>query len=352
MIVSVCETKTGDHVLDIPVTSMSWPSRLNGNGRGRFTIPLREISTDPAFTSALFQKRARMIVVHDGETVGHAGVIMTDDWSERTGLLSLSTYEIRNYWLWRMTAGVNNIQYEGDLKASGLSALGAVRRVVQRSMQWDGWEMPIDPPMDGSGSIDLDVDWFEFRYLEDIIQDIERHGYEVWLEPRLTSNGVRFTTRVGRAITNGDFDLPVSTMKSAVADLAVKGDATRQVTGVLGLGNGSGTDSLIAWSGLPFAEGIPVADVVRNEPDVKRADALQAITNDEFTENRTPVEQWSFPVVLDDVLTLDKIRIGRVLHMDVRDSIRIPDGQYTRRVIAISGDRSNRVTVEVHPYGA
>lgn len=351
--VTVYETMTGDKCLDITaaVVSKSWPCRLNGQGRGRFVIKLARISKDPAVTGTLFKERARMIGVHDGTAVGHVGVIIDSDWDEATGLLTLETYELRTYWTWRMTAGVNNI-YAGDLKATGLSASGYVRHVVQRSMQWDGWQLPIDLPGDGSGGWVLDVDWFDFRYIEDIIQDLERTGYEVLLEPYLTETGVRFRTRVEIPITSGEMDLPASTMKTAIPSIKVKRSSSRQVTGVLALGNGSGTDSLIAWQGDFAAEGIPVSDVVRNEPDVKRPVTLQGVADNEFAENRRPTEQWSFPIMLDDVVTLTRIRLGRILHLDVRGSVRIPDGRYLMRVIALTGGDTNKITLEVQSYGS
>lgn len=351
--VTVYETMTGDECLDVTaaVVSKSWPCRLNGQGRGRFMVKLAKISTNPTVTEALFKERARMIGVHDGTAVGHVGVIIDSDWDEKRGLLTVETYEIRTYLSWRMTAGVNNIT-AGDLKASGISASGYVRRVIQRSMNWDGWQMPIDLPGDGTGGWVLDVDWFDFRYLKDIIDGFERTGYEVLFEPYLTDTGVRFRTRVARPITNGEMDLPASTMKTAIPELRVRRSSSRQVTGVLALGNGSGTDSLIAWQGDFAAEGIPVADVVRNESDVKRADTLQDVADNEFAENRTPTEQWSFPVMLDDVMTLTRIRLGRILHLDVRGSVRIPDGRYQMRVIALSGGDTNKITVEVQGYGS
>lgn len=351
--VELFDTKTGASRLKVDslVSAASWARRLTGNGQGRFTFKTDGLTA--ARVDALFRERERTVAVHDGTSVAFAGVIMSTDWDDASRSLTVETVEIRAAIRWRMLAGVANIT-DGSLKATGLSAAAAVGRIVQRATQWAAaWALPFDYTTTGGGDFVLNAEWYEFRYAEDMIQEVEKRGIEVDFHPVLSSGSLRWSVRVAPKITAGVVTLPVKAGKTLLIGLKYKTDATDQVTGVLARGGGEGTDTVTAWAGNSGSSGIPIADVIRDAGDVSDPVELQKIANATFNEQQARVVQWSFDVRTDDPvapLDISKVLPGRGFKLSIRSHPRIPDGDPQVRVIAVSGGLGRTVKTEVQPW--
>lgn len=354
MIAEVFELMTGRPKLVVEPSAAPWTRRLTGNGACTFEFKLADMDLPPETIDSLFKERARGIAIRDGNTVAYAGVIMATDYDDDTETLKVETHEVRVFVRWRMLAGVNNIT-AADMHADGLSAAAAAGMIVDRITGWTGWEMPIDYTTTGAGDFEIENYWYDFRYAEDLFQDIEKRGYEVDLHPvRLSTGWYRWQLRVASRIETGRRSIPKDAPKSPITGLRIRTDAMNQVTGVLVTGKGEGTDKRTAWAGSPTAEGIAVADVIRDAGDIDSQAELQKIADATWAEQRSRIEQWSFTLHLNDPdapVSLADALPGRRFRIWLQSNRRKPRAWYDQRVIALSGDLSGRVVKpEVQPW--
>ncbi|MGO2110735.1 MAG: hypothetical protein ACTH31_03900 [Pseudoclavibacter sp.] len=281
-----------------------------------------------------------------------AGVIMDTSYALDTGTVTANLTELRTLFSKRMTGGVNQYGAPWDFSYTNRSASGAVRAILARAMAPSSeWLFPIDLPADGSGSLSRGVDFFETMTIEDLLVEVEdQSGVTVDLRPYLSSGNLRWEARaVGSTQTYGTTDLPVSAPESRVTGLTVAGDGTKQVTGILALGNGTGEDMLTSFaptSGSGATE-IPVRDEKRESKGLKTAAQLQRFADAEYAKWSKVREQLSFKVRADDKLTPAFVQVGRLLRMDVRGDEWMADGVRKQRVIALKGDMGLGLTPEV-----
>ncbi|MEQ6899469.1 hypothetical protein, partial [Microbacterium sp. KR10-403] len=212
------------------------------------------------------------------------------------------------------------------------------------------WALPIDLPDDGTGAFTRTWPYYGFPTMEDCLAEVEDEGVEVFFDPYISSGSLRFQTRVGNPVKYGGFELPVTVPESAVTGLHVKEDGSSQLTGVIYAGNGTDVDQLTAYAGHgPYT--IPIRDAYRAAKDIKSTAQLQRIADADLAAHYSPVVQWSFGVRLDDTVTAAMVKPGRVLHMHVNGDEWIPDGLVDQRVIGLSGDLTQNVTLEVQANG-
>ncbi len=354
--VEVFNSVTGLSQLPVQAESAPATARITGAGTCQFKFKLddlaeRGIGKDKA--RELFAPRANFIAVHDGGSrVPYAGLILKrNPLDDAGGTLNVSTTEFRLATSWRMTAGVDNVR-AGDLFATGRSASGALRRILQRMTLWSpDWRFPLDweSLVDGPGDIDVDAPWYSTLQIEDLIQDLEDRGYEVQFRPYRTEAGsLRIAPRIEKKIATGISDFSATAIKSKITGLEPVEDATRQYTGVLAAGTGSGSDTLFAYAGVGGVAGIPISDVRRDFSEITSQAALQQAAEAELERYKFPIEQWSYEIDLDDAgLGWEHVELGRRQMLDVRRHRWIPDGLYEKRVIATTTGLNGKVKVEV-----
>jgi hypothetical protein len=343
--VEVFSTFDGTSQLVVPAAAAPATSRLTGAGECAFVFKLSHLArfgVDKTKARALFATRSRMIAMHDGEqTVPYAGIIIrrgvVDD---AAGTLTVKTSESRIATSWRQTVGVNNVT-GGDLIATGKSASGAFRAILQRMTQWGpAWQLPIDweDLPDTAGIYDIDARWWDTLKIEDLWQSLEDRGLELYFQPyRRLGGSLRLRPIIAPTIAIGVTDFTVKATRSKISNLAVDEDSVNTITGVIAAGNGSGSDTLFAWAGNSGSTGIPIADVRRDFADIHDPVALQQAANAELAAYEHDIEQWSLEIALaDSGLDWSHVAIGRQLRLDVRRHLWIPDGVYTKRIIAAS----------------
>lgn len=119
-----------------------------------------------------------------------------------------------------------------------------------------------------------------------------------------------------------------------------------QVTGVHGLGSGTGQDQVSAVAGnLAFL--IPARDVKIPFPDLAGA-RLQAATDAARDAGRNPIVQWTVGAfTFSDTYGPEHGLSGRAWQLQSKGHPIYPDGEHELRVIAASGSWSNRIKTEV-----
>lgn len=357
---AIHDTREGTLIDIVRPATVSWTRRLNGRGTGSASFVLSDpgVLIEPQSTlRAVFDDNRRTFVVKWGEGPGahvaYAGVITDSDYDKDTQTLTVNFTEIRMLFGKRHTGGVNQYGSFWNLTITGKSPAGAVRAILDKGLTpSSNWALPIDLPADGAGSVSMKVDYFAVRSIEDLIAEVEGRGFQVDFRPYLTAAGLlRWEARVlSDTAYEGVTDLPVSPRESSVTGLKVKKNGAKRVTGILAIGEGRGEVMLSAWAGTGGGV-IPIRDERRDAKKVKTLDALQAFADAELAKWQNSVEQWSFAVQLGDAIEPDALQPARLLRMDVRGDVWLPDAVYTMRVVALAGGTGLSVTPEVQSVG-
>lgn len=350
----IYDTVTGAEQFRVEPSAASWAAKLDGTGQGSLSVLLRGQGISRSVARGLFRGNARLVAhVDENDTVVAAGMMLTPKYSRDVGAVTVQWVDIRDLMRQRMGFGVGSWNTSGTLTVTNRSLSGAVRAIVSRAMR-DGaeltWGLPIDLPADGAGSFSRTWPFYAFATMDDCLREVEDEGGEIYFDPYLSGSTLRFATRVGKPITGGAIDLPVTAPQTRVLGLEVTEDASKQLTGVIYGGNGTDVKQLTAWAGHgPYT--IPIRDAYRSQKDIKSVAQLQRIADADLADHFDPVVQWSFGVRLAAPVTAAHVKPGRLLRMDVQGDEWIPDGLTTQRVIGVSGDLTDTVKVEVQAYG-
>lgn len=350
----IFDTKTGAPVLrlDSDPVDARWSSRLGAEGSGSHSFSLFDLGLTATESRSLFEEQNRTVVACWGDHVSYSGVIQEAKFIRKTSRLTVGHDQLRTFWRARMQFGVGAAS-GGTLTVTNKSFSGAVRAILARAMQHSAeWTLPIDLPADGAGTFSATWDWWRFLTIDDLLTEIEEQGVEIDFRPYIDGSGnLRYQTVVGQPIVGATVDLPVSVDDSRVSDLEVTRDGSKRVTGVIVAGEGTEAGTLTAWAGNGAGTNpIPIRDVYRSQKDIDDPARLQAIADQMYAEQKNSVEQWSFDLQLSDEFGPEFAAIGRLLKMDVRGDLWIPDGAPTNRVIALSGGLGMSVKPEVQRY--
>jgi hypothetical protein len=345
----IYDMRTGDLIRRVYPYDHGWDTSLKGDGTST-AIFKTDDEDRPAPAVASLRPNARGLAVVWGDTVEYAGKIEKWKYSRDAQTLTVSTVELRNEMMWRLTYGVN--QYPaGTLQITGKSASGAVRAVLARAMQWSAeWALPIDLPPDGQGTISAKWQFWRKMRISDCLQQIEEEGWEVYLRPYL-SNGrtrIRFETIVDRKIHFARTAFHLQAPEIPIDGVEYECDGSLEVTGVQGLGDGMEQDQHTAWAGSTTGQDIIIRDTKKSYPGLVGA-RLQAATVAGLLEDQDPLYQWSIGRYrLSEKWGAEHAVPGRAWAITSKGDPIIPDDIHEIRVIATSGNiNSLAIGVEV-----
>lgn len=348
----VHDSWTGDElkqVRQLVDAGTAWSVNVGGTGQSTWVVPAGagEDAYRRADLEELFTPNSRMLALRFGTFVLGAWKVEDWDYDETTGTVTVTATELREETKWRMTYALSNIQ-AGDLTVTNKSASGAVRAVLARFMQWtSGWFYPIDLPADGAGSFSAAWHWWEKFTIADLLTQIEDEGYEVVLRPYLTSGRqLRFQTLVAPRVTSGQSYFHLQAEDRPLSGVHYMVSGVEQVTGVHGLGSGTGQDQVSAVAGnVSFL--IPARDVKIQFPDLTGA-RLQAATNAARDAGRDPTVQWTVDAfTFSDEYGPEHALTCRAWQLESKGHPVFPDGTHQLRVIASSGAWSDQIKTEV-----
>lgn len=343
------ESISGAPVERVFPEAFPWSTSLLGDGKGTATFKVDDAQKKLTRTRiwSLFTPNSRMLVLRRGSFVAYAGKIDDWDYDHDSKNLTVASVELENEWSWRLTYGVNGYT-SGTLTVTNRTHSGAVRAILARAMQWaPEWAYPIDLPSDAAGTFSSKWDYFKKFKISDILDQIRAEGYEIYLRPYIDANGnLRFQTRVAQKVIIGASTFNLQAAETPLSGVHFKLDGSRQLTGLQGVGNGTGQDQEVAWAGGgPYL--IPIRDAKRDFPDRTGA-RLQAATNQTFNDEKEPLIQWSVgEFTISETWPIEHAAVGRAWQIESNDDIVLPDGVHALRVIALSGGLSTSLKVEV-----
>lgn len=345
----IYKSRTGAPVDRVHPETFSWSTSLLGDGTGTTTFKVDDtqkgLSRDSIWS--LFKPNDHMIVLRRGSFIAYAGKI--DDWSydRDAQTVTVTSVELENEWSWRLTYGVN-VYTSGTLTVTNRTHSGAVRAILARAMQWSpDWQYPIDLPADASGTFSSTWEYFKKFKISDLLDQIRSEGYEIYLRPYLAAGDMlRFQTRVASRVTLATSSFILQAEETPLSGVTYRVDGSNQLTGLQGVGNGTGQDQEVAWAGSgPYD--IPIRDAKFDFPDRTGA-RLQAATTTTLDAEDEPLVQWSIKeFTISDTWPAEEAAPGRVWQIDSQDDLVIPDGRHMLRVIGVSGDLSTTIQTEV-----
>lgn len=326
-----------------------WSVNLSGTGACTFVFVVNDAEDGMTGEEidATFAPNSTMLALYWGNTSLGAWKIEEYDYDDDKGTVTVTGVDLRNEAAWRLTYGVNNYT-AGTLTVVNRNRQGAVRAILSRFMQWSPeWAYPIDLPADGAGTFSQTWEFWKKLTIADLLKQVEDDGVEIFFRPyRTAGRQLRFETIVAEKVSIGTSWFHLQAEDRPLSGIHYKKSGANQLTGLQGIGNGTGQDQEVAWAGEgPYT--IPIRDAKREFPDLIGT-RLQSATNAEFAAMRNPIVQWTVSsFTASDEYPAHHAIVGRGWQLESKGHPVFPNGTHVLRVIAASGSFSNVISVEV-----
>jgi hypothetical protein len=350
------DARTGDPIGRVPVQDSQWNTGIGTGYDGTHTfVTSGSDGIRGSAVDAFFEPNDRILALWWGDQCAWAHKVEDWDYGLSSSSIVVKTVDLLTETQWRMVGQVD-APNSLTLTVTDRSAAGAIRALFTRMMQWSSdWAYPIDLPADSAGSVSGDWPFWKKRRIADIVDEIlEQTGSEIYLRPynagAAGARQLRFQTLVASRIQVGLSSFNLQAKKQPLTDVHFKKSGALQVTGVLGVGGGTGTgeDQPTAWAGLMGDPAIiPIRDTKHNFPGLT-GDALQEATNNYFEANRVPLTQWSIGgFTISDEWSPEDAAVARGWQIESNGDDVIPDATHNLRVLKLSGSLGRELKVEV-----
>lgn len=356
----VVDTRSGDKQMQVFPASGSFRASLSSVGEGSHVFKLRDASTalPRATVRELFRSWARTLVVCWDDAPVYAGLITGGAWDRATGSLTVSHREIRGILSkrlgWRVsTYPTSSISpWSWDWTVSGKSLRGLMRAVVSRGTQstpGDLWHLPVVLPADQAGSRSF-TEWaFTFRTIEQMVTDIQDMdgGPDMYLRSRWSTGGRHeWVCEIGSPLISGGMVERVSPPPgSPVFGGGTALDASGQLTGVFGMGEGSEQDMKVGLAGPLAGSDVPNMDAKLAFKDAATQADVDALAWGELRLNREVVRQESMKILAGDFFPAG---VGATVREWLDGDEFLDDGWFTGYVVGFSASvGSDVVALEV-----
>lgn len=352
---SVHNVRTGAFIANLPApVDSQWATGITGTQSSTETFPVYDpVEPLAGHVDDLFAGNSHMLVRRWGNHVAYAQKIDDWDYSLSRGFVTVQTAELRGETEWRLIGGVGTSP-TAVFSITNRSASGAIRAILARMMQWGpSWEFPIDLPADGAGGLSASWPFWKKLRISNLLEQIEeRAGVETYFRPYVSGTSVRFQTRVAERVEIGSAKkLHLQADESPLDDVRFRKNFQRQVTGLLGVGTGSGEDQPTKFAGQA-THPIIIRDTQESFPDLEGA-ALQEATDKRFEARKVPDVQWTVGgFVVSEEWGADIVTPGALWDLESQGDGVIPDGVHGIRVISVSGGNGRKVNVEVQGAAA
>ncbi|WP_291053737.1 hypothetical protein [Herbiconiux sp.] len=351
---TVHDAKTGAHKTSVEPADSAWSTAIAPDGTTTETFIVNDADAPwpPGRVDDLFLPNDRLLARWWGDHCMYAQKVEDYAYEKDTGKVTVTTVDLITEAEWRLLGGVDGAEPGNEvppLVVTNQSPRAAIGAAFARMMQWDEkWHYPIDVPGAEAGPISGQWEFLKKYRISDVIQQIsERAGVEVYLRPYRTSDdGVRFAVEVAQAITVGTSSMNLAADDCPISAITYRKSGSRQVTGLLGVGNGTGEEQETRWQGrAPYL--IPIRDTKQSFPD-QTGDDLQQATDTYYEANRLPIAQWSVGAfTISDDWPPSHAAPGRRWLVESHGDPVIPDDVHPLRVIKVSGGNGYQLKTEV-----
>ncbi len=348
--VHVCNAFTGARVDGFEVSAFSWEQLLSARGNGSVTVPVTDAQPASFLRPYLVPWQYIIVLERDG-VVKYAGYVTSPAYKRGGSSLTVTLGD-----LWAllgrriMTApGVTNIEkwsywIENQPRAGHAATLIAWNRdrgVTPSST------FPLTIPGGWTGGLVTRPYYgYEMAYVTDKLTALMDEGLDIWFEPKWISVGqFGWVMHAGDSWGSGTVrDLNVTAPLSPVSGFSETVDGVRVTNNADRVGEGSEVDMLVR-SYPNLSSQLPLLEVITMSKTVSDPAQLTALAQQDLVTYGEPTVQWDFSLVGEDV------QVGDTARLTFADDVWIPDGIYNRRVVKVSGNMTEQISVSVQPTG-
>lgn len=335
----------------------------------------------PEFLSAIEPVRCFMGVM-EGDEILEAGPIWSWDYDDGSGMLTVIAKGMWSIFDHRIVMAANRTEsgalaYARWGRTYANLSLGTIaKRLVELAEEHVGGELPIVLPEDVAGTSERTYNGYSVATVRQRIEELMgvQGGPDIAFEPRLTEDrlGVEWVMRVGDPLLHQDGDDFVwdsRAPKGPVGSLGVTRDASNQAQRAWATGDGMERALLMterepADIGAPDLRdfGFPLTETVSSHSTVERIATLRSHAAGSLRASLRPWMTWAMQVRADLGPRLGSYRPGDWAKVWVetrpdRPGITphrllrhlLPGGFHRARIIEVSGDLGETVTVTLAP---
>lgn len=405
----VGEVRTGRRITQIPVSGASWSVEHRGPGSISVDIPLAAadfaalerqfvgglypgdaiwpspetypVSASPVWRpgdglrpellAALEPVRCFLAVV-EGDTVLEAGPIWTWDFDYSTSVLTVTAKGLWSLFDHRLVIGdIASAWAEWAVTYSNLSLATIAKRVVQLTEAHSGGELPIVLPADEASTHERTYFGYDMATVRQRIEDLMgvEGGPDIAFRPRLTEDrqGIEWVMLAGTAAqpmlsqVGDDWQFDAVAPRGSIGGLSVSRDASRQANRSYVTGSGMETALLVSRrepANIGATDlrdvGFPLLENVEARSTVELTATLRSWADANLRSALRPWQSWRLEVRADGSPPLGAYWPGDWARVWVDRShpllgLLLPQGYHRARVLSISGDLGDTVSVSMAP---
>lgn len=350
-VATFCNALTGEPLHRFTPSAFPWARALSAGSQGSVSIPL-----DGAFGKsdlrALSAPWEHLVELSLDDAPLFLGYVSGRDYARGTSSLTLqladvwAMWEMRAAWdrgaasipKWKATANLTRAQHVTQ----------AINRTLTTGPTSPSRSMPVTVPSinGGGGTVDVDHFGYQLEMVSDVLQVMLDDGLDVYFQPRRSGGNSEWILRAGMDwATTTVHEFYVTAQDTTVSAFSESVDGSRMANRSYRTGEGSEEDLLIG-SSVHSGSSFPLRERVASNTDITKVSRLNSLAAEDTRRFRLPTSQWSFQVRI-----ADSPDVGDTVRLYFDGDPIIPNGWHERRVVGVSGDVAEFVTVTVQPTG-
>lgn len=366
----ICDTRTGARQLQVYPTQDGTFSRLlnaGGYGKNSFLLTDQDGRATPMRDKELTTLWIRTLVRCWNDVPIYAGLIEAREFDWDTHLLTIEHTDVRTLFTARYPFGVSSYWADepnhipGQLDIVGKSLRSAAGIIVQAGLTgpFATYSMPIVlPSLVEAGLFTETFFNYHFSTVADLLDDIQNMngGPDIDFEPRWSASGsLEWLMRVGStaapSISRSLFEFNMSAEERRLTGVKVREDGSSQITGQFSIGEGSEQDMLVGGDGVGAAAAIAL-DVAESFKTQTSQDVLASFSTAAIVALASPTVQWTIGKLASVEPSLDVFPLGSLPRLMFSDDAWEADNFVDLRLVSISGDMSEKLSLDVQSWVA
>jgi hypothetical protein len=352
----------GKNVIDVPFTDASYENTLNSPGSISCTVPIYDPVVQAIGVPNLTSPARTMLgVIHNGAFM-QMGPVWRHAYNRDNRTLKLSASGVSSYFNYRAllaaTADTEPLLLEDgtsnpntNLRFAGMDFGTIAKRAVELVNDRPGQGLPLVYEADRLGVRERNVTGADLKGTGSFLDDLTKviNGPDIMFEPRwvdgmnaveiLMRTGTEFEPRLFQQGKEHRWDYSVA--DGAIRGLEVEVDGQDMADVVYTTGGRSADVALMDRQYNPEFKrlGYPRLDYVdSSHSTVVEQDTLTQYGQETLRSSSKPKSFWSFEVRADMSPLVTEYKVGDYCTIIIKDDPYIPDGQYRRRIVSVSGN--------------
>lgn len=346
-----CDGITGATIDRLAVSSFQWEQLLSAGGEGTARLPLDDTYTIPQLRQ-LTQHWSNLLALEYNGRLLYMGYVYDYDYELATDELVLKLTDLwamldsRGAWdhshpnveKWSVTKTASIHQHTSDAIIRARDT-GPARPRMEWPLTIPG--VPQDTPVKKTSY------GYHLQMVGDVLQEAIDEGLDIFFEPRWIRNGdTDWLTHMDIGWGTGrTHEFYVTSPMSAVFNFKERSDGSRITNNARRVGEGSEQDMLVR-SNRNTDSPYPLRDRVTPSKHVKDVDTLRRQVNADLAAYGAPTTEWEFQVHINQ-----GVRVGDIVLLHFYGNRWITNGWHRRRVVRISGQMDEFLTVVLQPTG-